>query len=75
MVAVKKVMSAEKKKQDALDRRAGQKEKFQDYLHMKREKQEWKSMQEKLLKEMTGRLRRWRYRGTWAARKELYDLL
>lgn len=32
-------------------------------------------MQEQLLKTMTDRLRRWRYKGTWDARRELYELL
>ena len=41
----------------------------------KRAKTEWKSLQENLLKTMTDRLRRWRYRGTWDARRELYELL
>lgn len=32
-------------------------------------------MQEGMLKALSDRLRRWRYRGTWDARKELYELL
>ena len=52
-----------------------QKDKFHEELAAKKAKMEWKSLQENLLKTMTDRLRRWRYRGTWEARKELYELL
>ena len=68
-------MASEKKKRDLEELKQKQKDKFHEVLAAKRAKLEWKSLQETLLKTMTDRLRRWRYKGTWDARRELYELL
>ena len=68
-------MGEEKKKQAVQDEKQRQRDKFHEHLHQKAAKQEWKTMQDNMLKSLSDRLRRWRYKGTWDARRELHDLL
>ena len=68
-------MGKEKRHQLKLEHQKVEHANFQAYLEKKREKREWKMMQETLLKSLSDRLRNWKYKGTWDARKELYELL
>ena len=68
-------MAREKKKRELEELKEKQRDKFHEALAAKKAKMEWKSLQENLLQTMTDRLRRWKYRGTWQARRELYELL
>merc|ERR1712060_244240 len=73
--AVKEIMDLKKKKEEEEEAKAKKKAKFDEFLHKKKIKREWKDMQETLLKQLGQRLHMWKFQGTWEARRDLYEIL
>lgn len=75
VAAVRAVMNEQKKKKKAEEIKQKKKEKFEAFLHQKKIKREWKELQDSMLKMLTEKLKTWKFRGTWDARRELYEML
>ena len=73
--AVKSAMDVDRKKREAEELKQKKKMRFEEFLHKKKVKRQWKDLQDQMLKTLSEKLHTWKFKGTWEARRDLYEIL